>query len=200
MKYYNHIFVLIILQMGCLVDRSSAVVGLNEVLDIIKLAKDVVVAIAKAWNIVDQQIDFSEIPIPILDKTEAKLFGKIGVISAKLDKIGVEVDAVGTTTIAMVLQTLPDRVRLELRLNDLLDYMTRMDVNYRHFQNYVKEQSELEQLTLEDFAKHVVSHDSSSITSLVERIHAFIAPTGRGITNTGLIKLLLKALEKSKGG
>lgn len=103
----------------------------------------------------------------------------------------------GTSTIAMVLHTLPDRVRLELRLNDLLDYITRMDVNYRSFQNYVKDQSELERLTLENFAKHVTSHDSSSISSLAERIHAFIAPSNRGITNTGLIELLLKSLKVS---
>ncbi|XP_018572018.1 uncharacterized protein LOC108911535 isoform X1 [Anoplophora glabripennis] len=197
-KYQQSVLFTILVCMGSFVDESSAV-GLNEVLDIIKLAKDVVVAIAKAWNIVDQHVDFSEIPIPLLDKTEAKLFGKIGVISAKLDKLGSRVDEVGTSTIAMVLHTLPDRVRLELRLNDLLNYITKMDVNYRSFQNYVKDQNELERLTLEDFAKHVVSHDSNSINNLIERIHAFIAPSSRGITNTGLITLLLKSLEEVEG-
>lgn len=97
----------------------------------------------------------------------------------------------------MVLRSLPHRVRLELRLNDLINYITSIDVKYRHFQNYVKNRSEIERLTLEDFAKHVVSHDSTSVTSLVERIHAFVAPNGRGITNTGLIELLSKSLEVS---
>lgn len=96
MKECRQIFVfLILVYSGGLVGRVDAVVGLNEVLDIIKIAKDVVVAIAKAWNIVDQHVDFSDIPIPILDKTESKLFGRIGIISAKLDKLGSQVDEVG---------------------------------------------------------------------------------------------------------
>ncbi|KAG5894129.1 hypothetical protein JTB14_004067 [Gonioctena quinquepunctata] len=175
--------------------REIGGIGVQEVLDIIQMSKDVVVAIAKAWNIVDQHVDFSDIPIPILDKTEAKLFGKIGVITSKLDRLAGQVDAVGTNTIATVLQILPDRIRLELRLNNLLDYITRMDVIYRNFQNYAEHKNDFERLTLEDFAKIAVSHDSSSVTSLVERIHAFVAPTGRGITDTGLMKTLVRSLE-----
>ncbi|XP_074027669.1 uncharacterized protein [Leptinotarsa decemlineata] len=190
----------ILLVLSCsLFVRESSSVGLQDALDIIQIAKDVVVAIAKAWNIVDQHVDFSDIPIPILDKTETKLFGKIGIITAKLDRISGQVDAVGTNTIASVLQTLPDRIRLELRLNTLLDYITRMDVLYRNFQNYAKNKNDFERLTLEDFAKSVVSHDSSSVNSLVERIHAFIAPTGRGIIDGGLMKALVGSLEEIEG-
>lgn len=95
MKAYHHVVLFVLLACtGSLVDRSSAV-GFDGVLDIITLAKDAVVAIAKAWNIVDQHVDFSDIPIPLLDKTETKLFGRIGVISAKLDKLGSRVDEVG---------------------------------------------------------------------------------------------------------
>lgn len=95
MKAHQHIAVFVLLVCtGNLVDRSSAVV-FNEVLDIITLAKDVVVTLAKAWNIVDQHVDFGDIPIPLLDRTESKLFRKIGVISARLDKVANRVDEVG---------------------------------------------------------------------------------------------------------
>lgn len=65
------------------------------VLDIIKLTKFVVEGIGKAWNIVDQRVDFSSIPIPILDKTEAKLFGKLDVITLKIDELAVNIEGAG---------------------------------------------------------------------------------------------------------
>lgn len=92
-----------------------------------------------------------------------------------------------------ILHNLPERVRLELRLNDLLDYLTRMGTNYRRMQKYSKE--EYERLTLEDFAKSVISHDASSVVNLVERIHAFVVPSARGISNTGLFELLATSIQ-----
>lgn len=89
-----------------------------------------------------------------------------------------------------ILHTLPERVRLELRLNDLLDYLTRMDTNYRRMQKYGTEQKDYERVTLEDFARSVISHDPSSVVNLVERIYAFVVPKGQGITNSGLFQLL----------
>ncbi|CAG9863089.1 unnamed protein product [Phyllotreta striolata] len=169
------------------------------VLDVIKLTKYVVEGIAKSWNIVDQKMDFSSIPLPILDKTEAKLFGKLESISQKIDRLAASVDGAGTNTIAMVLHNLPDRVRLELRLNDLLNYMTRADVNFRSFQQYANQQNDFERLTLEDFARTVVSHDSNSVVNLMERIHAFIAPSGKGITDTGVLELLVKDFQEIEG-
>ncbi|CAH1108485.1 unnamed protein product [Psylliodes chrysocephalus] len=169
------------------------------VLDIIKLTKFVVEGIGKAWNIVDQRVDFSSIPIPILDKTEAKLFGKLDVITLKIDELAVNIEGAGTNTIAMVLHNLPDRVRLELRLNDLLKYMTQTDVNFRSFQRYTVHHNDFERLTLEDFARVVVGHDSNSVVNLIERIHTFVAPTGRGIADTGVLELLLKDLTEVEG-
>lgn len=89
------IFILIlVISAGCLVQRTHGLSG-QEVLDIIKLAKDIVIVIAKSWNIVDQHVDFSEIPIPLLDRTEHKLFGKIGLINAKVDRIAQQIDTTG---------------------------------------------------------------------------------------------------------
>lgn len=172
---------------------SGIVIG--EVLDIIKVAKDVAIAVAKAWSLIDEHTDFSEVPLPLVDKTERRLFNKMGRINDKLEELSSVVDAVGSQTISTVLHTLPERVRLELRLNDLLDYITRMDVTYRHMSQYLTYQDEIERLTLEDYAKSIVSHDAGSVRNLVERIHAFIVPNGDGFTNTGLLKLLGKSLK-----
>lgn len=97
----------------------------------------------------------------------------------------------------MILHNLPDRVRLELRLNDLLDYITRMDVMYKSFDNYASRKNDFERLTLEDFAKTAVSHDSNSVNNLIERIHALFVPNKRGLSDSGLMRLLQSSLEVS---
>ncbi|CAH2006802.1 unnamed protein product [Acanthoscelides obtectus] len=187
----------------CLSISSSNGFGPNDVMDIIKIAKDVAVVLAKAWNIVDPHVDFAEVPLPLIDKTESKLFGKIAVITSKLDQLADNVESVGTQTISKTLQLLPERVRLELRLSNLQDYITRTNVAYRHFRNYADKQHQYEQLTLKDFAKFAVSHDSSSVVSLLERIHAFVQPSGRSLdggNDQGLLGLLGKSLEVRVSG
>lgn len=69
-----------------------------------------------------------------------------------------------------------------------------MDVMYRSFENYVNKKKNFERLTLEDFAKTAVSHDTNSVNNLIERIHAFIASK-----NSGLLRLLQESLEVSIG-
>lgn len=171
---------------------------ISEALDIIKLAKDVVITAAKAWNMIDEHTDFSEVPLPLVDKMERKLFNKMELINDKLSKLSAEVDSVGTQTISTVLRNLPERVRLELRLNDLLDYKTRLDVTYRHLQQYMTYKDEIERITLEDYAMSIVSHDPDSARNLIERIHAFIVPAGKGISDSGLLKLLGSSLQVSE--
>nr|CAH7755720.1 unnamed protein product [Callosobruchus chinensis] len=218
----------------CLSIGSSNGIGPNDVLDIIKIAKDVALVLAKAWNIVDPHVDFSEVPLPLIDKTESKLFGKIAVITGKLDQLADNVESVGEVfltelnnnkslehkrkiqesyrPILINFYNFMNDVNLriinaeiydkELRLNDLQDYITRTNVIYRHFRNYADKQQEYEQLTLKDFAKYAVSHDSSSVASLLERIHAFVQPTARSLdggNDQGLLGSLGKSLEEVEG-
>lgn len=196
MTYYKCVCILLLATVLWIKPSESII--LSEALDIIKVAKDVVVTAAKAWNMIDEHADFSEIPLPLVDKTERKLFNKMELINQKLALLSAEVDSVGTQTISTVLRNLPERVRLELRLNDLLDYKTRLDVTYRHLQQYMTYKDEIERITLEDYAMSIVSHDPDSARNLVERIHSFVVPTGKGIVDTGLLKLLGKSFQVSQ--
>ncbi|XP_028134319.1 uncharacterized protein LOC114329424 isoform X1 [Diabrotica virgifera virgifera] len=199
MSHLRYFFILVVIS-GFFVPKSDPFeITLVGAVSIIKIAGEVVGGIAKAWNIVDQNVDFSHLPLPLLDKTEEKLFGKINVISQKLDELAVNLEGVGTSTITVVLNNLPDRVRLELRLNDLLKYMTSTDVNFKSFLRYADRTKDFERLTLEDFARMVVSHDSNSVVSILERIHAFIVPSGIGISDTGILELLRKDIMEVEG-
>ncbi|XP_066151748.1 uncharacterized protein [Euwallacea fornicatus] len=181
------------------IGNTTALITVSGVLDIIKVGTDVTVALAKAWDLVDQNIDFSEVPIPILQKTENKLFGKIERINSRLDDLASRIDVIGTQSMTTILHNLPERVRLELRLNDLIDYMTRMDTNYQRMQKYSTEQKDFERLTLEDFSQTVISHDPSSIVNLVERVHTFLVPHRKGIVQGGLFDLLANAMQEVEG-
>lgn len=72
-----------------------------------------------------------------------------------------------------------------------------MDVMHNRFENYVNKKNNFERLTLEDFAKTAVSHDSNSVNNLIERIHLFIVSNNRVVSDTGLMKLLQKSLTVS---
>ncbi|KAF5282500.1 hypothetical protein FQR65_LT14270 [Abscondita terminalis] len=158
---------------------------LGEVLDVISVGKDIVVSLAKAWNIVEDQIDQEMIP-PFLRKSEKKLFEKIGLVQLQLDRLDSQIGIVGINTINSIINYLPERIKFELRLHSLMDYITRINVFYKNM-NYYTNHSQIEQLTLEDFAKTVTSHDSDSVRSLLERIHAFVVPDEGSLTDTGII-------------
>lgn len=102
---------------------------------------------------------------------------------------------VGTHTISTVLNNLPERLQFELRLQQLLDCITRTNVYYLKMENYVHNTSDIEKSTLKDFANNVVSHATDSVASIVERIYTYIIPHGKGITDTGILSLLSKILE-----
>lgn len=91
-----------LMMLGLVLHRTDALISLSEVLDIIKVAKDVTVSLAKAWDLVDQNIDFSEVPVPILHKTENKLFGRIERINSKLQDLAERVDSIGTMQILLL--------------------------------------------------------------------------------------------------
>ncbi|RZC38220.1 uncharacterized protein BDFB_003195 [Asbolus verrucosus] len=156
---------------------------------------DVIIWIAKAWNVIEGQIEFSEVPFPLLEKTERKLFAKIDMISTRINELSVQVDAIGTNTISMMLNNLPERIRLELRLNDLLNYHYFVGNSFHTMQKYVNHREELEKATLKDFADNIVSHDSNSVVQMIESIYTYVVPEGKGINNRGILGLLTKSLK-----
>lgn len=94
-----------------------------------------------------------------------------------------------------MLNNLPERIRLELRLNDLLNHHNLVDNSFQIMQKYTKHREELEQATLKDFANSIVSHDPNSIVGMIENIFTYIVPSGKGINNRGILDLLDKSLK-----
>lgn len=59
----------------------------SEVLNIIKVTKDVTRSLVKAWDLVNQNVDFNDLPSPILQNMEKNLFEKMEGIKSKLQDL-----------------------------------------------------------------------------------------------------------------
>ncbi|XP_969643.2 uncharacterized protein LOC658141 isoform X1 [Tribolium castaneum] len=182
-----------------LLSTASPAGLIGDALDIIGVAKDIVIGIAKAWNIIEDRVEFSDVPFPLLDKTERKLFAKIDLLNTRLSQLSAQVDAVGTHTISMMLNNLPERIRFELRLNDLLNYHDMVGNSFHTMQKYVKHRDDLEKATLKDYADSVVSHDQNSIKGMLETIYTYVVPSGQGINDRGILQLLSNNLKEIEG-
>lgn len=64
--------------------RTRAIFTVSNAVDIIKLTKEVVIALAKVWDLVDQDVDFKDLPTAFIGKKENELLGKIEKINSEL--------------------------------------------------------------------------------------------------------------------
>lgn len=163
-------------------------ISLTEVLDVFTVAKDVAINLAKTWNLVNDFTHENYDAPAFLESREKKLLNRMNTVNSRLQELSKRFDAVGSQTMNVILRNLPARIRLELKLNDFRDYVTRIDVAHRRMENYANNSEEIEKHTLEDFAKNVVSHDSSSVLSLLERIFSFVVPPmSIGVPDSGIL-------------
>lgn len=159
-------------------------VSVSSALDVITIGKDVIISLNKIWKLVDVS-DYEMFG----NKIEGQILRSIQTVNYKLDSMNQQYDTAGIQTLNIMMH-LPRTIRVELKLNDLIDFITRINLNYRYFGEYTKNESDIERHTLEDFATLTVSHDPGSTISLLERIHAFIVPHGIGISNSGVLNLI----------
>lgn len=140
----------------------------------VKLINAVTSTVKFAWNIAD---DISDIPLPYSFKAkENEIIAKLNLLSAKFHLVSVAIHDVGISAITKIVQVMSKVVKTELRMNDLMQYMSIIDNNYRQLAEYAAVHEEIEHDTLEDFARSVVSHDTSSVRSVLDRIYSIVVP------------------------
>uniref|UniRef100_A0A1Y1NB04 Uncharacterized protein n=1 Tax=Photinus pyralis TaxID=7054 RepID=A0A1Y1NB04_PHOPY len=177
---------------------SVELISISDVIDVIEIGKDVTLSLIKAWKIVEEHLDSSDISLPFVRQTERKLFQQINLIQDQLKEVNSHVDTVGSNILMSILHYTPNQMKLQLRLHSLLDYITRIKVFYRHMGNYVNG-SDIEQSTLKDFAKNVISHDIGSVQNVLERIHVFITSPNSELADNGVLDLIAASLQETQG-
>lgn len=96
--YFPHHLLVSFVIVSCCYPTPTVTIGFSEALDIAKVAKDLIIWIAKTWNIIDGHVEFSTIPLPLLDRTEQKLFGRINIINSKLNILTEQIESIGIRT------------------------------------------------------------------------------------------------------
>lgn len=139
-----------------------------------------------------------------IDSQEHALKNQINKVAHQIDDLHrLEVSST-SRTLSLLQSSLPDRVALDLKLNNLKEYMRKIDVYYKRMKQYagyhtgykVNRRSirvrRFERFTLENFATEVVAHHPNSVQSLNAHVHEYFMPGQLGIMNSNIVKSFLK--------
>lgn len=155
---------------------ASSILGLTNT--IIKLG----------FNMIE---DRSEIDLPIsMQMKERKILKRIEELDRKISNIGHLIDDAKLEAMSEIVSALTRTIKVELRFNDLLQFVDDVDHAYSQMQEYANRKDHIDRSTLEDFAKNIVSHHSFSVNSQLERVHRFIVPRRKFLGHSALLDLL----------
>lgn len=130
-----------------------------------------------------------------LSKAERLILTRLAQISDTLSRVELGVE-VNNGAIAMLLaRTSGLSARLELRLYEMSDLLSRMASADQRMREYMTIDQDLEQSTLENFASWCVSHEAGAVTNLLERLHSLVVSSHKHILGGSTFELLLEDLQ-----
>ncbi|XP_023948444.2 uncharacterized protein LOC112053291 isoform X1 [Bicyclus anynana] len=175
---------------------ASAHAFIDEAVDVLKLGKEIGEEVLNSWDILGKPLNLSGgVDLPVIRRRERMVLGRLAEISRKIERL--ELGLEGTRAVAMLIAKTAGRgARLELRLHEMADLLSRVAVADLQMREYVRLQKELERSTLENFALWCVSHDSTSLPGLLERVHSLIAPPHKHLLGRGILNLVLDDLQE----
>lgn len=138
----------------------------------------------------------SDVPLPIIGKRERTLKNSISAVARQIDALERQDMSTAMRTLTILQNGLPQRIALELKLNNLKDYFNRLDIYYNRMKQYTDERApaarfrRFERYTLENFAGEAIAHNPNSVVSLIERVHEYFKPERKGILNNDIVKPL----------
>nr|XP_021194433.2 uncharacterized protein LOC110379212 isoform X2 [Helicoverpa armigera] len=179
----------VLLVLLVLANTSRALV--DEVLDVIKLGKEVGEEVLNSWDVFGKPFNATGgVDLPVVRRREREILARLAVVSRSIEKLELGVQKVGA--VALFLAKKGNKpTRLELRLHEMSDLLNRVSWSNRQMREYVGLQEELERSTLQDFAEWCVSHDPGALPGLLERVHALVVPPHKNLLGRGLLQLLI---------
>lgn len=167
----------------------------DEVIDVLKLGKEVGEEVLNSWDVLGKQFNASGgVDLPVVRRREREILARLAVVSRLIEKLELSVQNVGAVT-SILAKKGNKPTRLELRLHDMSDLLNRVAWSNRNMREYVGLQEELERSTLQDFAEWCVSHDPGAVPGLLERVHALVVPPHKNLLGRGLLQLLIYDLQ-----
>ncbi|KAH9634565.1 hypothetical protein HF086_006190 [Spodoptera exigua] len=167
----------------------------DEVLDVLKLGKEVGEEVLNSWDVFGKPFNATGgVDLPVVRRREREILARLAVVSRSIEKLEISVQKVGD--VALFLAKKGNKpTRLELRLHEMSDLLNRVAWSNRQMREYVGLQEELERSTLQDFAEWCVSHDPGALPGLLERVHALVVPPHKNLLGRGLLQLIMDDLK-----
>ncbi|CAH4028650.1 unnamed protein product [Pieris brassicae] len=167
----------------------------DEAVDVLLLSKHIGEEVLNSWDIIGKPFNASQgVELPFIHKRERQLFSRLSYITRAIQNL--EVDVEKSRVVAMLLEKNIGRgPRLELKLNEMSDLLSRVDSADRQMREYVRLQRELERRTLEEFASWCVAHDRGALPGLLERVHALVVPPHAHLLGHSLLDLIVSDLQ-----
>lgn len=168
---------------------------IDEAVDVLKLGKEIGEEILSSWDVIGKPLNISGgVELPVIRRRERMVLARLAQISRMIQTL--ELGMEKNSAVAMLLAKAAGRgARLELRLHEMADLLSRVASADRQMREYVRLQKELERSTLQDFAEWCVSHDPSALPGLLERVHSLIAPPHKHLLGRGILNLVLDDLQ-----
>ncbi|XP_013143942.1 PREDICTED: uncharacterized protein LOC106107598 isoform X3 [Papilio polytes] len=175
---------------------AAAHAVIDDALDVIRLSKEIGEEVLNSWDVIGRPFNVSGgVELPLMRRREREVLARLAQVSRTIERLELRIEKLGS--VAMFLAKAGGRgARLELRLHELADLLSRVAAANRQMREYVRLQQELERATLEDFAQWCVSHDSGALPGLLERVHSLISPPHKHLLGRGILQLALDDLQE----
>ncbi|XP_063384297.1 uncharacterized protein LOC134670393 isoform X1 [Cydia fagiglandana] len=169
---------------------------IDDALDVIRLGKEIGEEVLNSWDIVGKSFNASGgVELPIIKRKERVILSKLAQVSRAIQRLELGVEK--TAAVAELLAKSGGRgARLELRLHEMADLLSRVSSANRQMREYVSIQQELEPSTLQDFAEWCVSHDPGALPGLLERVHSLVVPPHTHLLGRGIMQLVLDDIQE----
>lgn len=104
--------------------------------------------------------------------------------------IGVELQQLEGSTLYDNITSVIKDSEDQLLFSDLFKSMIQIDRNFDQLQEYSKDESNVNATTIVQFATETVSHRSTSVKMLMDKIHQYITPKVKYIYHGGLLQII----------
>ncbi|XP_050675769.1 uncharacterized protein LOC126972772 isoform X2 [Leptidea sinapis] len=168
----------------------------DEAVDVIRLSKEIGEEVLNSWDVLGRPFNSSSgVELPFIRRHERRVLARLGQVARAIERLEEKVEQNGAVA-RLLAGTGRRETRLELRLHELGDLLSRVAAAERQMRDYVRLQRELERSTLQDFAAWCVSHEPRALSGLLERVHALVRPPHQYLLGRGILHLMLEDLEE----
>lgn len=174
---------------------SNAVI--EDVLDVLRLTKEIISSIAGTWSFVEQTPLKNEIDLPFMKRKEQKILLKITEVSRQIQLSENHIKNGASYTIDSIKEYMQNNNKLDLALHELMDLMNRIGAQAKMFHYYTVHRDEIEQSTWQTTAEWIISPNIGAVQGILNRIHLLVTGSSdlKYFGKNSLLEMLQAQLE-----